>query len=48
MTSTLGGVEGLRLDLTHTFQAVRFTPEPMMKNMDYGLKDTPRRTENGR
>ena len=30
------------LDLTHTFQAVRFTPKPMMKNMDYGLAEKPR------
>eukprot|EP00434_Breviolum_minutum_P034085 symbB.v1.2.030163.t1/scaffold3356.1/size58521/4 len=30
------------LDLTHTFQAVRFTPEPMMKNVDFGIAKTPR------
>eukprot|EP00913_Durusdinium_trenchii_P015684 g14739.t1 len=35
------------LDLTHTFQAVRFTPKPMMKNMDYGIADTPRYEECG-
>lgn len=30
------------LDLTHTFQAVRFTPQPMMKNVDFGIKERPR------
>ncbi|CAJ1397749.1 unnamed protein product [Effrenium voratum] len=30
------------VELTHTFQAIRFTPTPMQKNLDYGSSDVPR------